>query len=916
MAILSGLIRRLPLPAEDAAKLVWASLLLLILVLGWLGISGVQAQVAVYAQQARTVLPQTLAPLMQPQADLRVLDARARQLLARRAFALTYINLRNADNVVLISAGNLEGLGAGLPRRFSRGLRAFLYRSLSSEQSIRLKPEAGGGAIGFGISLWASLLNTSVFMLACGLAALIGLVYLLLETPALLFAVDRRAAVRTGRAAQRPSAMQETGVSRPAAPPPDIATDKDIEPDLHLWFDGLGLAAIGVDRKGRLHSYNDAAAKLLDVDLRSAMGRDIDTIIGLVDDAGEHKPTLIKQCLGTPGAPRSEAGLLRLADGRRVPVELFAAASVERDGQPRGWLLLNTAGEQGARHIRTQTQAQVARTVLELGSQALLVTDSAGRISQASTAAAEILGVSHESLSGRALAELIPVPFADGTNLETVAARGEPVEARVKRRDGYRLPVRVQAQSLGESAGYCLLLSAAEGGGAGIGSMPPMLDADEQLGMLSYHDVLTGLPSRLMFMQRLQWLAGEPAGGEAAFGVIVLNIRQFHRLNLKLGYRLGDKVLNAVAVRIQETLPMADMVSRIAADHFAVLTARGTDSAAVGVMARKLGAAFNKPLRVDQLDLNIQVDLGFTAFPEDHGDADALLLHAEAAMYESRVRQGVAAAYDEGRQADGSDSAPNALHRALAADELRLTVAPVIAAESGALVLACMGISWHGAEVDEESPAPTMALMETASEAGLDQEISYWLLRQVCECLSVWRNLGIGSLPCLVTLLPSQLRVTGLARRLAEWLRRYRIPPGQIVLVMNQQQFATASADPQGCLGQLRELGLRLALVAADGDFDPLTVSHAGADVMITGERLSAGLPDDPAAAQAAKDAVARARTARVSLVGGDVRTAGQRSALVGVGFKYFSGPTVGAAEEATAFAARLGRTEIRPLQI
>ncbi|MFM0346075.1 diguanylate cyclase domain-containing protein [Paraburkholderia sp. RL17-347-BIC-D] len=153
---------------------------------------------------------------------------------------------------------------------------------------------------------------------------------------------------------------------------------------------------------------------------------------------------------------------------------------------------------------------------------------------------------------------------------------------------------------------------------------------------LATHDVLTGLPNRVLFMEKLESAIDEATRREEGLAVLFVDLDRFKQINDQFGHAVGDKVLVAVARRLKQVLCSADVVARLGGDEFIVLIEGPRSAEAAPAIASRIMATLNEELRVDGQGMTVGASIGISQFPDDSGTAEELLLNADAAMYAAK----------------------------------------------------------------------------------------------------------------------------------------------------------------------------------------------------------------------------------------------------------------------------------------
>lgn len=156
------------------------------------------------------------------------------------------------------------------------------------------------------------------------------------------------------------------------------------------------------------------------------------------------------------------------------------------------------------------------------------------------------------------------------------------------------------------------------------------------LGNLAYHDHLTGLPNRLLFLDRLQQTIIKAQRNRTRFAVIFIDLDKFKQINDTHGHAVGDTVLKIAALRMKECIRNADTLARLAGDEFTILLEDINSSSDAARIAQKIIDYFEQPLIVDGHELTMTCSLGIGIYPQDGANVDALLISADAAMYRAK----------------------------------------------------------------------------------------------------------------------------------------------------------------------------------------------------------------------------------------------------------------------------------------
>lgn len=156
------------------------------------------------------------------------------------------------------------------------------------------------------------------------------------------------------------------------------------------------------------------------------------------------------------------------------------------------------------------------------------------------------------------------------------------------------------------------------------------------LGNLAYHDHLTGLPNRLLFLDRLKQTFIKAQRNRTRFAVMFIDLDKFKEINDTHGHAIGDEVLKIAALRMQECIRHADTLARLAGDEFTILLEDLSSPSDPARIAQKIIANFGQPFVIEGHKLMMTCSLGISLYPQDGEDVDTLLSSADAAMYQAK----------------------------------------------------------------------------------------------------------------------------------------------------------------------------------------------------------------------------------------------------------------------------------------
>lgn len=266
------------------------------------------------------------------------------------------------------------------------------------------------------------------------------------------------------------------------------------------------------------------------------------------------------------------------------------------------------------------------RSVVENAVDPIFVHDYQGRLLDVNQVACEVLGYTREQLLGMTVREIDVHCDEDAWTWHGLeSGQSVTLETEYRRRDGSQFPVEVRF-GLIEVAGARHVLAFSR-------DITERKLAESRLDHLAHHDVLTGLPNRLLMNDRLQQALVKARRNHTRLALCFLDLDQFKQVNDTLGHAVGDEVLQLSALRLREAVRQGDTVARLGGDEFVVILEEVNGATDACRVAEKILAQFAEPMVVSGHQVRVGTSIGISIFPDDAKDEDTLLRHADAAMY-------------------------------------------------------------------------------------------------------------------------------------------------------------------------------------------------------------------------------------------------------------------------------------------
>lgn len=328
--------------------------------------------------------------------------------------------------------------------------------------------------------------------------------------------------------------------------------------------------------------------------------------------------------------------------------------------------------------------------------------------------------------------------------------------------------------------------------GAVIGAIGVMLDVTdvresaERFARLARLDVMTQLPNRLALEESLPAILEDAAARQGPVAVLFIDIDRFKTINDTLGHRAGDKLLRAIAGRLQQRLVNRASIYRPSGDEFVVVIEGIADKRAVLSVATAVLTSFHEPFVIDGRELFVTASIGTSFFPENAQTADDMVAFADSAMYRAKE-----AGRNNVKSYDGTMHArvlerlglEQDLRHALGRKELTLTFQPIVDARSKRIVTAEALLRWRHPGLGELLPE---VFIPIAEESGIIVEISRWVLTEACTMAMRIRQSVAPEFRVSVNLSPRDFYEQDCAAMISEVLTETGLPASALELEVTE----------------------------------------------------------------------------------------------------------------------------------
>jgi diguanylate cyclase (GGDEF)-like protein len=417
-----------------------------------------------------------------------------------------------------------------------------------------------------------------------------------------------------------------------------------------------------------------------------------------------------------------------------------------------------------------------------------------------------MLGFARGELVGRNMAELYanPSEALELTLLLKSVGTLNSVEIELRRADRRALWVLENLALVGDDTAAVVH--------ATVVDISDRKRAEEQIEFHAYHDVLTHLPNRKLFTDRLRHSLSRAKRNNKAVAVMFIDVDHFKTVNDTLGHTAGDELLLEMARRLRECVRDDDTVARLGGDEFTIILAELRHPEDAVVVAQKILAAVQEPLTIGGMPIVVSASIGIALYPDDGHDPESLLRNADSAMYRAKEagRSNVQLCTDEmKKRALERLAVESRLRTAVNDQQLILDYQPQVSLVTGRTVGVEALVRWNDPVRGLVEPA---SFIPIAEETRLILPLGEWVLRTACRQMKEWQDGGCGPVRMAVNLSARQFQQHDLVEMVRSALDDARLPASSLELEITETTAMQNGEATVETLRALRKLGVGISI--------------------------------------------------------------------------------------------------------
>jgi len=422
-------------------------------------------------------------------------------------------------------------------------------------------------------------------------------------------------------------------------------------------------------------------------------------------------------------------------------------------------------------------------------------------------------------------------------------------------------------------------------------------DAQAQIHTLAYYDLVTGLPNRAQLHEQLRVVLKNAARMEEEFALLFLDLDHFKQVNDTLGHDAGDELLSQVAQRLVSIVRESDTighlgddspdhtVARLGGDEFVVLLGRIGRAEDAARVARRIADTIGEAYTIGETEVRVTTTIGIAVYPADGRDAEALLKHADVAMYHAKEqgRNGYQF-YSRGihEKALARFSMERELREGIGAGQLALLYQPKVRLADGSVCGAEALVRWNHPEKGEICPAEFIPLAE---ETGLILPIGQWVLREACAQRQRWTEAGMVQFPIAVNCSAVQFTRGNLIDDIDEAIASSDLDPRWLEVELTESLLLKDRESGIAALESMKRLGIQVSIDDFGTGYSSLSyLKRLPVDKLKVDKSFVKDLATDKGDAAIVSAIVTLSRNLGLTVVAEGVETAEQYEILDGFG--------------------------------
>ncbi|CAI8880961.1 diguanylate cyclase [Brevibacillus sp. IT-7CA2] len=334
--------------------------------------------------------------------------------------------------------------------------------------------------------------------------------------------------------------------------------------------------------------------------------------------------------------------------------------------------------------------------------------------------------------------------------------------------------------------------------------------SEETIHHLAYHDALTDLPNRRMYVQQLSKEMMQAKRFQSNLAVLFLDLDRFKDVNDSFGHDVGDMLLIEASKRLQACLKTGDVVARLGGDEFTIMQNQLQDRSEATALAEHIMNQLQRPFELDGHVFNVSCSIGIALYPQDGDNPEDLLKRADTALYtvKSRGKNGYDF-FDPTMEAKSLERIlmENEMRKAIEQEQFQIYYQPKIDIATSAMTGMEALVRWVHPEL---GIIPPNRFIPIAEETGMILALGEWILKQACKQNKIWHDQGY-TLKVSVNLSARQIYQKDLVEMIKDILRETKLSPNWLEFEITESIFVKME-EATAVLQQIRDIGIQISI--------------------------------------------------------------------------------------------------------
>ncbi|VAW59151.1 diguanylate cyclase/phosphodiesterase (GGDEF & EAL domains) with PAS/PAC sensor(s) [hydrothermal vent metagenome] len=334
----------------------------------------------------------------------------------------------------------------------------------------------------------------------------------------------------------------------------------------------------------------------------------------------------------------------------------------------------------------------------------------------------------------------------------------------------------------------------------------------QKIQRLEFHDTLTGLPNRTLFLDRLESATHRAHRSQNMAALMMIDIDNLKLINETLGHANGDKLIQSVASRLSRTIRDTDTLSRSGGDEFNMIIENIQQLEDVALMAEKFSHAIEHSLTLMDQEIHVKASIGVSVYPQDGDDIGSLLSHADAALHRAKEKGGNLYEFyspELGKKANRRLKLENTLRHAIENDELVVFYQPKINLNTNAATGIEALVRWNH---PEQGIIPPDEFIPIAEETGLIIQLGQQVIEKACAQFKQWQDAHLNINNISINVSARQFREQDLVSLLRQTLQHYELDATHIELEITESTLLKNEDHAEAKLNQLHSMGIKISI--------------------------------------------------------------------------------------------------------